>query len=105
MAENQFLAACAEIVEVINSKRRKNRTVWTWEWIQNREEKGAYHQLLQELRLTDTSSYSNFLRMDIQRFDKLLLTVAPLIKRQTQFTKSNTSRRKTCPNASLFSNR
>ena len=42
------------------------------EWVNNRKDQGAYHQLLQELRLTDTSSYRNFLQMDAPTFDELL---------------------------------
>ena len=48
------------------------RSVWVKKWILQREEKGAYHNLLQELRLQDQDSYRNFLRMDVHAFEELL---------------------------------
>ena len=69
---------------------RRNRTVWVCGWILNREDQGAYHQLLQELRLTDGTSYRNFLRMDAPTFDELLDMVGPLIKyKDTVMCKAN----------------
>ena len=85
MAELYTVGACASVVAIIVSrkgKRRKERGVWVRDWIGQRRDKGAYHQLLQELRLTDAMSYSNFLRMDAATFDELLRLVAPLIKRK-----------------------
>ena len=38
---------------------------------------GAYHQLLQELRLTDTDSYWHFFCMDPETFDGLFSKVGP----------------------------
>ena len=81
MADKKQLAACAVTVGLIMKIRRRkqrNRHIWVREWIQGREEKGAYHQLLQELRLTDINSYRNFLRMDSTTFDELLQMVGPL---------------------------
>ena len=52
--------------------RRQRRSVWTKAWILLREEQGAYHNLIQELRLQDVDSYRNFLRMDVHAFEELL---------------------------------
>ena len=40
---------------------------------------GAYHQLVQELRLSDEASYRHFVRMDAATFNQLLTRVGPLI--------------------------
>lgn len=77
-----MLGACGAILAIIlrrRRKRRRNRTVWTREWIKKRQRFGAYHQLLQELRLSDTSSYCNFLRMDVSTFEELLRVTGPSI--------------------------
>ena len=77
--------ACAVIVSVVVSRarrRRRNRRIWTREWIQARSRYGAYHQLLQELRLGDELSYRHFLRMDAEAFDELLTMVRPHITYQ-----------------------
>ena len=63
-------------------KRRRNRMFWTREWILNRPQYGAYHQLLNELRLSDAASYKNFLRMDVACFEEILDLVAPIIRRK-----------------------
>ena len=49
-----------------------NRTIWARQWISQREEYGAYNGLVREIRVNDTASYRNFLRMDDTSFDTLL---------------------------------
>lgn len=69
----------------ILSQRRKpkrRRLVWTRDWIQRREEHGAYHSLLRELRASDPVSYRNFIRMDEVSFSTLLQKLSPIITRQ-----------------------
>lgn len=78
----ETVGVCAVIVATImrrKHRRRRKQTVWTREWIRNRQKFGAYHQLLQELRLSDVSSYRNFLRMDISSFEELLRLTGPAI--------------------------
>lgn len=43
----------------------------------NRKLQGAYHNLLQEMRLTDSDKYFNYLRMSSENFTKLLSLVGP----------------------------
>jgi len=66
--EKMLLSLCASsVVTVImkrGQKRRKNRIIWTREWLRNRTIFGAYYTLLAELRNLDISNYRNFLRMD-----------------------------------------
>ena len=79
------VAVCGLIIGVAmkrRRRRRRNRTVWTRDWIKNRMKQGAYHQLLQELRLTDKPSYQHFLRMDIESFEEILEVISPLIQKQ-----------------------
>jgi hypothetical protein len=78
-------AACAILIAVILQRRRsrrRNRIHWTREWIRNRESQGAFHQLMQELRILDVSSYRNFVRMDATTFEELLQIVGPRVTRQ-----------------------
>ena len=42
----------------------------------------SYHHLLQELRVSDLASYSNFLRMDVSTFEELVRVTAPAITYQ-----------------------
>ena len=75
------LACVALIALILRCRRRKrrNRILWTREWTRNQEYQGTFHQLLQELRVLDVSSYRNFVRMDAASFEELLLAVAPRI--------------------------
>jgi hypothetical protein len=73
------------------SKRRRTRRVWVRQWIRNRPTQGAYNHLLRELRMTDSSGFRNFLRMDECTFEVLLAKVAPLI------THKDTKMRKAIP--------
>ena len=47
-----------------------------------RDQHGAYHCLLKELRLGDKPSYKNFFGMDEPAFEELLHKVGPLITEQ-----------------------
>ena len=62
MAEEAAVVLVAILAKRLRKRRlskRKHR-FWVRKWLQNREKLGAYHQLLQELRSLDTSSYRNF---------------------------------------------
>ena len=50
-------------------KKRKKRETWVKPWLQRREEKGTYHNLLQELRVEDVHAYRRFLRMNPETFE------------------------------------
>ena len=77
----ECVGACAVVIVTRLQRRRRIRRhrFWVREWLQRRESYGAYHQLLQELQLMDTSSYRNFLRMDSSSFEELLSKIAPKI--------------------------
>ena len=76
----------ANICRIGDQRSRSNqrkRRVCIREWIKNRPQFGAYHQLvLQELQLTDGGTYRHFLRMDMKTFDELLQLVEPHITYQ-----------------------
>ena len=81
------LGASLVIVAVLlkrscRKRKTRKRRVWVRDWIRNRQSFGAFHQLVQELRMADTSTYRNFLRMDVSAFDELLGLLGPLITYQ-----------------------
>ena len=61
MAEDRVkISVCGVIIALTLMKmhhRRRKRTVWVREWVRNRQRYGAYHQLVQELRLGDHVTY------------------------------------------------
>ena len=73
---------------MIRRHRKTERTLWTRNWLLRREDLGAYHTLLQELKQEDRNSFLNFLRMSPGIFASLLTKVSPKIKRKiTSFRK------------------
>ena len=46
---------------------------WARAWIYRRGQFGAHHALMKELVSKDPHSFRNFIRMDKQDFDKLLM--------------------------------
>lgn len=47
--------------------------------------------MLQELRVSDTASYKNFLRMDVASFETILQLVSPVISRQDTLMRESIS--------------
>ena len=64
--EDVVVIACATIiVEVLKKKkRRKKRSVWVKSWLAERDVKGAYNNIISELKLHDKENYRLYLRMD-----------------------------------------
>ena len=65
MTDVRIVSAMA--VGVLCKKRRKKqreREVWEQDWLQRRWGKGAFRQLMAELRLEDEESYREYMRMD-----------------------------------------
>ena len=53
-------------------KKKKKRRMWVRPIFTKRREQGEYHNLLQEMRLSDPESHFKYLRMSQFRFDSLL---------------------------------
>ena len=70
-------------------QRKRTRKQWVRKWILKRKKFGAYAALLFDLRNSDTTSYSNFLRMDKVAFEEILNKVRLHIqKADTRFRES-----------------
>ena len=60
-------------------RKRRNRTVWVWDWIKNSSAHGAYHHLLKELQIGDEDSFRHFLTINVSSFETILAFVGPKI--------------------------
>jgi hypothetical protein len=58
-----------------------NRSIWTRDWLLDRQHHGHYHALLPTLRLTDPSAFRNFLRMDAIDLEFLIQEIGPRVER------------------------
>lgn len=77
-SDNVILVACATItlgsaIEMYNSlsktSKKRNRKKWMKDWLLERESKGAYSNILQELRLQDHEHFRKYLRMNTTTFE------------------------------------
>ena len=87
MDEDDYtVAACSAIIIGFLAKKRrrnrKNRKIWVKKWLAARDSKGAYNNLIQELRLDDAESYRRYLRMNTHTFEELLCNVTPKLEKQ-----------------------
>ena len=49
-------------------KQTRNRKVWMKNWLRERDTKGAYVNILNELRLNDLEHFRKYLRMNTETF-------------------------------------
>ena len=69
----------------------KKRTQWVKSWLAERDRKGAYNNIIQELRVDDNENYRRYLRMNADTLEELLALVTPVL------TKKHTRLRKPLP--------
>ena len=73
MAETAAVSAALVVVILERRKRRKRRLRSTREreWLKRRS-KGAYREILEELRLEDAENYRRYLRMDVATLEVII---------------------------------
>ena len=89
------LAGSAAIIAIAirrhrHRRNRRKRLLWTRPWILKREQFGAYHCLLQELRASDRIGLKNYLRMNQSSFNEILNRVAPIIQKEDTQLRTST---------------
>ena len=57
------------------------RTEWTRKWLLRRKHQGFYDNLMQELRLETPKLYNNFLRLNYEAFEEILIRIRPSIQK------------------------
>ena len=68
------------LVYLPNKKQKRKRRSWCVRPIfSRRKQQGEYHNLLQEMRLSDPHSHFHYLRMSRERFDSLLSLVCSVV--------------------------
>ena len=64
----------AAAVKRAKRQNRKKRSRWVDNWLLSREESGAYHQLMNELKLSDSDAYQRYIRMNEETFEVSMIT-------------------------------
>ena len=66
---------------VIQRPRRRHN-MWVRPWLLQREERGAYHNIITELYATDIPGYTNYMRMTPEFFEIIKTRLEPHLARQ-----------------------
>ena len=84
MEDDSVVASCAAIIiAAALKKKRKKRLVWVETWLLKRDKKGAYSNIIQELRFQDMENYRRYLRMNTETFEEWLHRVTPLLEEKS----------------------
>ena len=68
------LLLLAAAVKRAKRRNRKKRSRWVDNWLLSCEESGAYHQLINELKLSDSDAYRRYIRMNEETFEVSMRT-------------------------------
>ena len=66
-------------------RKKKRRTLWSRSWLLRRPLYGQYEKLCEELKIEDSHSFKNFLRVDANIVRDVLGRVEPRIEKQDTF--------------------
>ena len=84
MEDDSVVASCAAIIiAAALKKKRKKRLGCVKTWLLKRDKKGAYNNIIQELRFEDVENYKRYLRMNTETFEELLHRVTPLLEKKS----------------------
>ena len=61
---------------------RRRHNMWVRPWLLQREERGAYHNIMAELYPTDIPGFTNFMRMTPEFFEMIKTRLEPRLARQ-----------------------
>ena len=63
-------------------QRPRRHNMWVRPWLLQREERGAYHNIMAELYATDIPGFTNFMRMTPEFFEMIKTRLEPRLARQ-----------------------
>ena len=61
---------------------RRRHSMWVRPWLLQREERGAYHNIMAELYATDILAFTNYMRMTPEFFEMIKTRLEPCLARQ-----------------------
>ena len=75
-----LLGALAVLQQIDDEEKLKKRQKWWFRpRIARRQQFGAFHALMKDIKMEDPRAFANFVRMDAQQFQYLLDAVSPLV--------------------------
>ena len=77
-SEDELATAIVSAIILRRRQRKRRKRFWVRSILTKRRQQGEYHNLLQEMRLSDEESHFRYLRMSRERFDLLRKTIIVL---------------------------
>ena len=74
--------AAAPSLPPARQRPRKSHNMWVRPWLLQREERGAYHNIMAELYATDIPGFTNYMRMTPEFFEMIKTRLEPRLVRQ-----------------------
>ena len=59
----------AATLKCFKKRKRRKRIIWVKDWLLQRESKGAFNQIFEELHVGDPASFQNYVRMNAETFE------------------------------------
>ena len=72
------LACAIDILSNEKANKSRNRKTWMKDWLRERDTKGAYANILQELRLNEHKNFRKYFFMNTDTFQVALITFVHL---------------------------
>jgi len=72
-------------LEELKDLHRRQRTLWSREWLLRRHDFGEYDKLLEELHSEDPEGYKNYLRVTPDLFHEMVERLTPYLKKKKTF--------------------
>ena len=83
-SDTELVILAMLLLEDSEDEGDKEKRIWVRSWIQERNAKGCFHQLLPELAVEDTRAFQKFMRMDYAHFQTIVTLLSEkLLKKDT----------------------
>ena len=66
----------------VRQRPRRRHNMWVRPWLLQREERGAYHNIMAELYATDIPGFTNYMRITPEFFEMIKTRLEPHLARQ-----------------------
>ena len=63
-----ILCSTLLLTKYLKKKPKRRRKIWVKDWLKRRDERGAYNNIISELRLVDLPYYRRYIRMNPATF-------------------------------------
>lgn len=82
MRDDELAAVAMLLLKKKQQLQKKKKRLWSRQWLQRRRGESVAFRLLRELQAEDPATLRQWIRLDLQQYQNLLLQVTPHIAKQ-----------------------